>query len=465
MPTLPLKGDGRNPVVPLKTGTLVGERYRVIEQIGAGAFGAVYRADNIHLGNAAAIKILHGERTGDAWAMSRFFQEAQATAKLHHPNVVQVTEVGVDPGLEVPFIAMEYIEGRTLRALLDEVGTLPESAAIALLSQVVRALVEAHAKGIVHRDIKPSNIMVSRLTDGEELVRVLDFGIAKVLDAENRLGPHTTQGEALGTASYMSPEQCRGASVDARSDLYSLGCVFHEILCGAPPFSGGTSAVVRQKHLVEPPPSLAEGAFASSTVALHGDLLSKDPAARPPSAAAVLAVLTGLDQADSVSPPETTLRTRTPDGASKATGKEQPRERQRALFAVSLVGLGAIVSLVVAAMLARPSPAVNEPLPSGPSTPVTARDVETPAPLEVVTIEVTSKPAGATVLVDGLERGRTPIRFEHTKSSVSLELEIAKPAYGSQRHIIVPDRPMSLSYALERRAPRRRVNVKVRTTR
>jgi serine/threonine-protein kinase len=230
----------------------------------------------------------------DAAMNARFHREALAVSKLNHPNIVRVFDFGEDAGRL--YLVMEYIHGRTLRELLDQDGKLAEERIAALLVQVLLALQEAHDHGVIHRDLKPENVMVSQLAGGEELVHLVDFGIAKLMSQANE---HDLTGAALiGTPQCMSPEQISGARVDHRADLYAVGCLLHQLATGRPPFFAEHAHTLLLKHVNDPTPALparmSDGREPSPVLRrLHGSLLAKDPSRRPASARAALEGLRG----------------------------------------------------------------------------------------------------------------------------------------------------------------------------
>ncbi|MCA1635378.1 MAG: protein kinase [Acidobacteria bacterium] len=233
-------GSGAEQSTPL--GRAIEGKYRLGEKIAAGGMGTVYRAERLMIGDTVAIKILHPEHVADANATERFRREAQAAARLKHPNAVQIYDFGVtDDGLV--YLVMELVEGESLRHVIRGQGPLTPSAAAEVMRQACAAIDEAHRQSIIHRDIKPDNIIVQAV--GNNLrVKVLDFGIAKLRDmaATNM----TQTGSVMGTPHYMSPEQCIGEELDGRSDIYSLGVVLYEMLAGTVPFN----------YVTQPPPPL-----------------------------------------------------------------------------------------------------------------------------------------------------------------------------------------------------------------
>jgi eukaryotic-like serine/threonine-protein kinase len=252
--------------------TLFDGRYRISRKLGSGGMANVYLAQDEHLGRRVAIKILDDRHARDDQFVERFRREAQHAAGLSHPNIVSIYDRGEAEGTY--YIAMEYVEGRTLKELLVARGPSPLGIAIDYTRQILSALRFAHRNGIVHRDIKPHNVIV----DGEGRVKVMDFGIARAGAASQM----TEAGSIIGTAQYLSPEQARGAPVDQTSDLYSTGIVLYELLTGTVPFTGETPVEIAMKHLsqVPEPPSFhrAEVPRDLDYVALRA--LAKDPADR-----------------------------------------------------------------------------------------------------------------------------------------------------------------------------------------
>jgi non-specific serine/threonine protein kinase len=233
-------------------GATIDGLYRIEGLVGKGGMGAVYRAVQLPLGRAVALKVVRGDLLSDATVVERFKREARAIAHLRHPHIVTAHDFGVVPDVGM-YLAMELLEGRTLRAELEADGRLPPAFTVEVMSQVCSAAHAAHEAGFVHRDLKPTNIFLER-TAGGLVAKVLDFGIAKLSPrADPADTPLTLQGAVLGTPAYMSPEQCLGGELDARSDVYSLGCVLYEMLTGAAPFRAGSAAALLVKHVLEAP--------------------------------------------------------------------------------------------------------------------------------------------------------------------------------------------------------------------
>src|SRR5581483_6271008 len=247
-PVDPLGQTGEAPVDE-RVGKLFGE-YRLTRQIGHGGMGAVYQAEHVRLGRTAAIKVIHGELMRDAKAMQRFGVEALTVARLQHPSIVDVYDVGDRPE---PHCVMELLRGRSLQAALADEGALAEARVVYIAAQVLGVLELVHARGIIHRDLKPDNLFL--VDDGvrADHVKLLDFGIAKIRDGLPS-GLTTAGGAMMGTPMYMSPEQIEGGAVDARTDLYSFGLVMYEMVTGRAPFAATSLTALLSKQLIELPP-------------------------------------------------------------------------------------------------------------------------------------------------------------------------------------------------------------------
>ena len=231
-------------------GRVVDGRYKVIEVIGRGGMGVVYRVEHMRMGKVAAMKVLHRDLVGDAEIQQRFEREAAAVSKLHHPHTVQVFDFG--SANNALYLIMEYVRGQDLARILERDGALPWARAAPVLAQICGALQEAHELGIVHRDLKPENVLITRTTAGRDYAKVLDFGLAKL---EQPAGPRTEtdRQQIVGTPYFMPPEQIRGDDVDARTDIYSFGALMFELLTGQHLYSGSTAVGVLTKHLTAEP--------------------------------------------------------------------------------------------------------------------------------------------------------------------------------------------------------------------
>ncbi|GAA2208507.1 Stk1 family PASTA domain-containing Ser/Thr kinase [Nonomuraea monospora] len=257
---------------------LLGGRYELDGVVGRGGMAEVYRARDIRLDRIVAIKTLRSDLARDHTFQARFRREAQSAASLNHPAVVAVYDTGEDTtdGTPVPYIVMEYVDGRTLRDLLRQDRRLLPERAVELVDGILRALDYSHRGGIVHRDIKPANVMITRAGD----VKVMDFGIARAM--ADSAATMTQTAQVIGTAQYLSPEQARGERVDARSDIYSTGCLLYELLTGQPPFTGDSPVAIAYQHVREDPipPSQIDPEIPPWADAIVLKAMAKDPAHR-----------------------------------------------------------------------------------------------------------------------------------------------------------------------------------------
>ena len=262
---------------------LLGGRYELDGVVGRGGMAEVYRARDIRLDRIVAIKTLRADLARDQIFQARFRREAQSAASLNHPSIVAVYDTGEDmmTGVPVPYIVMEYVDGRTVRDLLQDGHRLLPERSLEIINGVLRALDYSHQAGIVHRDIKPGNVMVTRNGD----VKVMDFGIARAMsDAQATM---TQTAQVIGTAQYLSPEQARGERVDSRSDLYSAGCLLYELLTGRPPFTGDSPVAIAYQHVRENPipPSRVDPDVPPWADAIVLKAMAKSPADRYQTAA------------------------------------------------------------------------------------------------------------------------------------------------------------------------------------
>lgn len=228
----------------IANGTIIGHRYRIVKLIGTGGMAHVYRADNLLTRKSVAIKVLKEEYRNDAEFLRRFERESRAVLHLSHDNIVRAYDVGYTDGL--PYIVLEFIDGKTLKEILDENGPMPPRIAVALIGQVLDALSAAHAAGIIHRDVKPQNVIV--MQNGK--VKLMDFGIARDVNANTVTFAGAT---VLGSVHYLSPEQAKGLPVTEGSDLYSTGVLLYEMMTGRVPFDGDTSVAIALKHINDTP--------------------------------------------------------------------------------------------------------------------------------------------------------------------------------------------------------------------
>jgi serine/threonine-protein kinase len=279
--------DGR--LVP---GHLLGDRYRIERHLGAGAMGCVYAARELASNRFVAVKVMNDEHMADPRIVARFQREGQVMSQLRHPNLVEVFEQGQADGRW--FLAMELLKGETLADAIAARKSYAPADAIPVLRAILDALDAAHTQQIVHRDLKPENVFLARPDDGPPVVKVLDFGVAKVvgLSAQDQL---TRSGTVIGTPEYMSPEQAVGTKVDARSDLYAVGCIAYAMLCGRPPFVDNwpMKVVMKQAFEAHAPPSRVRPELAAAD-GFFARALEKEPLRRYQTALQMRAALNEL---------------------------------------------------------------------------------------------------------------------------------------------------------------------------
>jgi serine/threonine-protein kinase len=267
-------------------GKVVDGRYRVLEVVGRGGMGVVYRVEHLRMGKIAAMKVLHRDLAHDPEVVQRFEREAAAVSQLHHPHTVQVFDFGNAQG--ALYLIMEYVRGLDLARIITRDGPMPWPRAAPLFAQICGALQEAHELGIVHRDLKPENVLITRTTGGRDYAKVLDFGLAK-LDQRGAPTRETERNAIVGTPYFMAPEQIRGEDVDARTDIYSFGALMFELLTGQHLYSGSTAVGVLTKHLTAEPdaPSMRAPKLAIPPAVDHlcRKALARDPSERWQSAA------------------------------------------------------------------------------------------------------------------------------------------------------------------------------------
>lgn len=261
----------------LEAGARIADRYVIELTLGSGGMGAVYRARDEKLGERVALKVVRDAHLASPSMLERFRREVTTARRIHHPNVVRIHDLGEAEG--VLFISMEYVDGESLRSVFERYGRLPLERVRALSTQILAALQAAHEAGVVHRDLKPENVLL----DAESRVRLIDFGIAR-LDALATADGLTATHAILGTPQYMAPEQIRGRRVDARTDLYALGVMLYEALCGRPPFTAESPIALSFAHCTDPVPPLPDD-VPSAWRALVERALAKEPDQRFASAA------------------------------------------------------------------------------------------------------------------------------------------------------------------------------------
>jgi eukaryotic-like serine/threonine-protein kinase len=281
-----ISGGGNSLNSDALIGKLIADRYIILGSLGSGAMGTVYKARHKHLNREVALKLLKRDVASDELSRKRFANEAKAASSLNHQNLIAVTDFGFAEGLgengkDSPFLVMDYVHGQSLAFVLKQQKELLDEQFLNVMVQICAGLAHAHEKGLVHRDLKPSNILITLGDDGQDVVKVVDFGLAKAINAEQDL---TTTGQIFGTPLYMSPEQCQGRKLDERSDIYSLGCLMYRMLAGQLPFTGDTPVTTIIMHVKEDPPPIPEdkltSEFKRAIVPIIFKALEKDRAAR-----------------------------------------------------------------------------------------------------------------------------------------------------------------------------------------
>jgi tRNA A-37 threonylcarbamoyl transferase component Bud32 len=324
-------------------------KYLATRLIGKGGMSRVYEARHLTLEKTVCIKVLAADVNMMEQLVPRFRREADAICRLNHPNIVQVNDFGQAPETSAPYLVMEYVPGRHLGQFIDEEHPLGEKRMVHVMVQTLSALAEAHAAGIIHRDLKPANIIVTPLRTEEDFVKVLDFGIAKILDDPD-LDKLTRTGMLFGTPEYMSPEQARGDEVDHRADIYSIGVILYRMVTGRTPFVAGTPVGTLTKHLTEKPtpPGKLEGVTVSKALeAVIMKALQKDPAKRQANA---LAMQKDLQAVVSRARPAKATATMERESVSLFRRLRRlwwRRGRWRRKAAYTLLGIAAVLALVV----------------------------------------------------------------------------------------------------------------------
>jgi serine/threonine-protein kinase len=345
-------------------------QFEILDVCGRGAMGTVYRAHQRTMDRIVAVKILRRELLQEPDVVKRFVREARAAAKLQHPNIVTVHMVG-ETDDKLPFLVMEYIDGVSLEAVCDGAGSLGLQRAVRISRQIASALEEAHAGGIIHRDLKPANILLHERGKQTDRVKVLDFGIAKIVQPDGAAESIITRdGMIFGTPHYIAPEQATGSEVDAGADLYSLGIIMFRLVTGRLPFEGTAGMQVVLRHLREAPPSARSlnPAVPAALDALILHCLAKDRAQRPAGAEVILSELAWIEEAlppdDAPIKASSTARVPITTAEVAAVRPIPPTWRKRAALAAAVVTIAGGTALgVLAARSRSSSPSLPAPLP------------------------------------------------------------------------------------------------------
>ncbi len=438
------------------TGQTLGGRYQILRLLGRGGMGWVFLGKHVAVGRPVAIKIVDCERIAEREGYKRLFREARAAAAIGHPSIIDVLDVGTTPFGD-PYLVMEYLDGEDLASLLRRVGPLSLSAACGVFEPILQALQVAHSRGVIHRDLKPANIYLVRREGSVPVVKLIDFGISKILDTPEQ-AKITAAGAMVGTPAYMAPEQARGeADVDARADLYAVGVMLYEVITGRLPFTGASYNDLIFKILsedIELPPSTRDE-LPDAARAVIQLAVSKDPAHRHQSALQLLGDLQVLDawaertealtelarQIESSSvgddvnlatqvsadtqPSEVPLtrdasQVALPDTRREGKGAAAPRGRSGLQWGVAAT-LAALVAGLLVGLLVLWRAGADA---IGPETsPGAAIAASTPAPEDGVSITLAGLPRDATVFYDGAPVAMNPFRVEVRSTIVPIRVE------------------------------------------
>lgn len=270
----------RDPMI----GTCLMAKYDIIDVIGHGGMGVVYKGRQVLMERTVAIKMLQSQHIADSQSVQRFLREGKATCRMNHPNIITVYDFGITPQSGQPFIVMDYLQGISLADQIKNDGQVSVERSINILTQATDALDHAHRAGVLHRDLKPSNIMLIDYEGEKDYVKIVDFGVAQLIGAGGEQQRLTQMGEVCGSPVYMSPEQCQGLELDARSDIYSMGIVIYETLTGCLPILGKTMVETMSKHISEMPPRFKDSRpdlyIPERIEAVVFKAMAKDPANR-----------------------------------------------------------------------------------------------------------------------------------------------------------------------------------------
>jgi len=453
---------------------MIGEtfgNYRVTELIGEGGMGVVYLAEHPGIGRRAAVKILRPGLTDNPELARRFFNEARAANAIRHPGIVEVFDCGTLPS-GTSYIVMELLEGESLASRLREKGPMAVEDARRIAAQTASALAAAHAAGIVHRDLKPDNLFLvpDDRDAAQEMVKVLDFGIAKLgQQGSNVNSVKTRTGSVMGTPAYMSPEQCRGTrEIDHRTDIYALGVILFEMLCGRAPFVSEGFGEMVHMHISQPPPPprTINPAIPEDLERLILWCLAKEPDERMQTMGDVHAALTGRPtpaarptaktaRPPTTTPPVPTTFTQAGTGAiaTDVTGKSRGRKASAIVLGALAIG-GVALWLTRGSWQSRPPQTVTvAPAPARPIAPTTAAPSAGPVKAaSKVTAAIVSEPPGARVVreKDGAVIGMTPFRETWPSGDGVTRLRLELDGYRTETVAVPLDRGVDLSFALRK---------------
>ena len=474
------------PIVDPQETSLVGRtigNYKVVQQIGEGGMGVVYLAEHPIIGRKVAIKLLHSTFARDSETVARFFNEARAIHMIAHPNIVEILDFGQTSDGQ-PYFIMEFLQGQSLADRIAR-GPLPVAESVAIVTQICDALQAAHDKNIIHRDLKPHNVYLVG-SEAKPTVKILDFGVAKMTTGWNTSDSggqsvKTRTGSLMGTPLYMSPEQCRGSGkLDHRTDIYSLAVILFEMISGHPPFVAEGVGELFAKHMLEPPPSLAEVAPRTPPHVVRALMraLSKNLEDRFPTMGAFAEALNGRADVTAPGAARSVSQIKTMSGAHPTAAGRPPDEATTLSSAASVLGVdtlavprrsykGMFVGLLVAVALAgggiflmrQRQPPPPTPQPAAPVVQPPAVEPAKPAPPEQVDIRFESEPDGARVLrtVAGKSQpedlGAAPLDLKLDKTEQSTQYLLHADGFKDRAVTLDASRDRVLHLALDRLPP------------
>jgi serine/threonine-protein kinase len=468
-------GPSSLPGVDPMLGRVVDGRFEILARIGAGGMGIVYRARQVGIDRTVAVKMLLRELAHDEKVIKRFKVEALAVSRLNHPNTIRIFDFGqADDG--TLFFAMEFLDGSSLDDALRRDKTFSARRTMHVLKQIAASLVEAHEKGIVHRDLKPDNVYLTRVGDDVDFVKVLDFGVAKLREADKRQGTVTQAGTIFGTPRYMAPEQCRSMAVDHRADIYALGVIAYEMLVGHAPFDAENPLAILIQHVQEPPPSLAEARpdveVPDEVEALVLKCLEKSADRRFQNASQLVSAISEIEahlagrfeRVVYVQGPRQTLATQSRQEAETMAGVMPARVGHRArwawlaavlMVAFSGIGIALWTSGILGPSTQEPVQASQVPELVAPQVPVVVQQAPPLVPASV-SIRFSSDPDGAEIVQRGRVLGVTPLVADVSFGRASESFTFRKGGYVDALVDTVPDRDGAVSVSLKKAAGRLR---------
>jgi len=414
----------QTPVENLIMGATLAERYKIIEELGMGGMGRVYKVRDTAIQEIVALKVLKHEIAADETIIDRFRNELKLSRKISHKNVCRMYDISQSDSLY--FITMEYVSGEDLKHTIRKVGHLNTDKILSLIIQICEGLAEAHRLGVIHRDLKPHNIMIDENGD----VRIMDFGIARSIKAQG----FTTTGMMVGTPEYMSPEQARGEEIDARSDIYSLGIVLYELLTGEVPFTGDSAVSVALKHTTDPPrhPQEINPQIPNELIPVVFRCLEKDKNDRYPSVQALLSDLNAVGKK---------ITTASRGGIRKRKARIKTKKRKPLLPRLGFaLLLGAVIVVGAYLLIQKPlRPAKKNTVGlEGKIPPPSLKPPPEPAPKEesgpdaavikFVSMSIDSNPRGAEIFLNNRFEGITPLQTERPPGSCRIRLK-KEPEY------------------------------------